>query len=112
MNYDARFHVMMSDREYLDLSQLTGYVDHAAIAVLASALGVSIIIYGACSGDCKPLHINSVGEVGPEISQVSTLQIFYNGFNLYSSVVPRARELSASSSVSVVQPPVEKNESG
>ena len=92
VNDDARFRLMMSDAEYLDLSQLTGYVDHAAIAALASALGVNIIIYGACSGDGEPLHINSVGEVGPEISQASTIRILYNGFNHYSSVVPCAKE--------------------
>eukprot|EP00597_Dinobryon_sp_UTEXLB2267_P014366 CAMPEP_0170121958 /NCGR_PEP_ID=MMETSP0020_2-20130122/16298_1 /TAXON_ID=98059 /ORGANISM="Dinobryon sp., Strain UTEXLB2267" /LENGTH=693 /DNA_ID=CAMNT_0010352613 /DNA_START=298 /DNA_END=2379 /DNA_ORIENTATION=+ len=90
---DARFRLMMSDLEYFDLSRLTGYVDHGAIAALAATLGVDIVIYGAPGG--QPVHIVSGSASDHHIS----LRIVYNGINHYDSVVESAFGSEGSSSV-------------
>mmetsp|Transcript_19402 Transcript_19402/g.26674 ORF Transcript_19402/g.26674 Transcript_19402/m.26674 type:complete len:463 (-) Transcript_19402:325-1713(-) len=90
---DARFRLMMSDLEYFDLSRLTGYVDHGAIAALAATLGVDIVIYGAPGG--QPVHIKS----GSASDHPISLRIVYNGMNHYDSVVESVSGSEGSSSV-------------
>lgn len=83
---DARFRLMMSDTEYMDLARLTGYVDHGAIAALATALGVNITIFGAPGG--QQVDIDSEGIVGSVTPATPVLRVVYNGHNHYDSVVP------------------------
>ena len=59
---DSRLRLFFSDDDCFDLARLTGYVDHAAIAALAEALGVTIIVH-------RPGHdqvvLNQQNEVMP-----------------------------------------------
>jgi serine/threonine protein kinase len=108
VNADPRFRIMMSDVEHMDLSRLTGYVDHAAIAALAATLRVNIIIYGAPGGE--EVHINADGNLESATADRATLRIVYNGFNHYNSVDPvaavAAETTETTETISVTQDPV------
>ena len=95
---DARFRIMMHDEEFIDLSRLTGYVNHGSIAALANALNVNITIFGA-SGR-QPVTINADGLVVQANIAVTVdrphLRILYNGVNHYNSVIERTVEDHAS----------------
>ena len=81
---DARIRGFMSDEEFLDLSRLTGYVDHGSIAALAEALNVDIVVY-----DSRPnLQSMTIGPVQQQEAR-PTLRVLYNGFNHYDSVIER-----------------------
>ena len=90
---DSRLRLFFNDEECLDLSRLTGYVDHAAIAAMATALGVNIVVHRPV--DPEEIILNANGEESTEATPNRvTLHIAYNGVNHYDSLValPAATE--------------------
>ncbi len=79
---DSRLRLFFSDDDCFDLARLTGYVDHAAIAALAEALGVTIIVH-------RPGHDQVVlNQQNEEMPSNITLRVLYNGVNHYDSLMP------------------------
>ena len=87
VDQDSRFRLIMSDIDELDLSRLTGYVAHSAIAALAASLGVPIVLFGVPGGGHVSFNVN--GELGLTTAERPTLRIVYDShYHYYSSVVP------------------------
>jgi hypothetical protein len=79
VEHDARFRLFFTDADYLDLSQLNGYVDHCAVQALAEALQVTINVHNASTR--RLVAINKV-------PGRATLTVLYNGHNHYDSLIP------------------------
>ncbi len=82
---EPRFRQMMTDRDYLDLSRINGWIDTGSIGALARALQINITIYGHPGG--LPVRVDSNGNFDHETVGLPVLQIAYNGYNRYDSVI-------------------------